>query len=492
MGQVMYQSAPGRSSLDFWGDVEGLLGFTDAELKGGRRQWLRQVHPEDRARFRQAPACAEGQPRRLEYRFCRKDGSEVWLRDTSCITRDQPAGKKLRVGALQDITRERNLWMQFQHLQKKQVLGELAGVIAHDFNNLLTIFNGYTEILQEQTAPGDAQCAYLEEMAVAVERARGLTSQLLHFGHVNPAPPGPTLLGPLLLELCRILRRIVGENIEWDAAILEESGWVAAAPRQIETLCLNLVLNACAAMPQGGRLGITLAPVVIRRTDRRIRDGWKPGSYLRLTVTDTGVGMDELLAAKIFDPFFTTKPPGCGSGLGLPACRGIAEQSGGKITAQSAPGKGSAFHVFLPRAKRPSPPEARQTVKNTGKPPRGKGEQILVVEDGEATRQVLAASLRQLGYRVQCASHGEEALRCLKKEREIALVISDWIMPLMGGVELAQRLRDQKSPTPIVLISGYASTPKEINHPHLQPLHFMAKPLSLSVLAHKLRELLDA
>lgn len=484
----MYEGEPNRGHLEFWGDVEHLLGFTAAELKGERAQWLRRVHPEDQARFQQAPPCAEGRPRRLEYRFCRKDGTEVWLRDTSCITRDQPGGKKLRVGSLQDITGERELRVQFQHLQKKQVIGELAGVIAHDFNNLLTIFNGYTEIIQEQTAPGSAQDVYLNEMAIAGERARGLTSQLLHFGHIAPAPPGPICLGPLLIPLCRILRRIVAENIEWGVTILDEKGWVATAPRQIETLCINLVLNACAAMPEGGRLGITLNPVMIRRTDRRVAAGWNPGPYLQLSVTDTGIGMDESLAAKIFEPSFTTKS--CGSGLGLAICREIVEQSGGQICVDSEPGKGSAFHVFLPRVQPPAAARRRPTA-TAAKTPPGKGEQILLVEDDTAVCKVLAASLSQLGYKVLCANNGEEALRTIAKEREIALVISDWIMPLMNGVELIRRLRDQKSRLPFVLISGYASLPKEIDSPHLNPFYYMAKPLSLSDLAGKLRKILD-
>jgi PAS domain S-box-containing protein len=489
MGQVVYESDPVRGGMTFFGDVERLLGFTAAEMKGGRAQWVQRIPPEDQSRFNQAAPSAEGQPQRLEYRFCRKDGALVWLRDTRTVFQEQPGGKKWQMGALQDITGERKLLTQFQYLQKKQVLGELAGVIAHDFNNLLTIFNGYTEILQELTAPEDVQSVYLNEMEIAVERARGLTSQLLYFGHVSPVPPGPTRLGPLLIPLCRMLRRIVAENIEWSSSILDENGWVATAPRQIETLCINLVLNACAAMPEGGRLGLALAPTVIRRTDRRVQAGWKPGSYLRLTVSDTGTGMDEPLLAKIFEPSFTTQP--CGSGLGLTVCREIVEQSGGQISVETAPGKGSSFHIFLPRIKPPPASKARPAAKAFDRTPGGKGEKILVVEDDAAACKVLAASLRQLGYRVLCASNGEQALRFIEKEREIALVISDWIMPLMSGVELIQRLRDQKSPVPIVLISGYASIPKEINDPHFQPLYFMTKPLSLNALANKLRELLD-
>ncbi len=481
LGQVIYRGDPRGGTFHFEGNVERLLGFTAAELE--RKPWKERLHPDDRHLL---DSCHD-EPLRLEYRVIRKDGAVIWLRDTRCL-RKQPGHPDLRVGTLQEITRERNLWIELQHLQKKQLLGELAGVIAHDFNNLLTIFNGYTEILQEQTKPGDSTAGYLKEMAIAVERARGLTSQLLHFGHIHPAPPGPTRLGPHLLELCRFLRRIAGERIEWEATLLDETGWVAAAPREIETLCLNLVLNACAAMPNGGHLGLTLAPVVIRRNDRRVQAGWKPGPYLRLTLTDTGLGMEKEVASKIFEPYFTTKPPGCGSGLGLPVCLGIMESIGGRITVESKPGKGSAFHLFFPRVEPMQIPKAAPTAK-TGLP-RG-SEKILIVEDGAAPRKVLAASLRQLGYRVSCASHGEEALRRLEKEPEIALVISDWIMPIMGGVELAQKLRDRKSVLPIVLVSGYASSLQEITSSHLQPLFFIAKPFSLSVLAHKIREFLD-
>jgi len=492
-GQVMYECDLGGGKMVFCGDVEGLLGFPASEFHGDRRQWTKHIHPDDRARFTEvkAAAAADGEPHCQEYRFHRKDGVVVWLRDTCCLIRDEPSGRLLLAGALRNITEERNLWAQLEHLQKKQLLGELAGGIAHDFNNLLTVFNGYTEMLQAEIGPKDPRRVFLDEMASAVERGKGLTSQLLHFSRFKPAPAGLYPLDSLLLELCKLLRRIVGENIEFVTQIGKDRGWVVADPSQIETLIFNLVLNACAAMPKGGRLGIELSPAVVRRTDRRVEAGWKPGPYVQIAVSDTGIGMDEALREKIFEPYFTTKTQGHGSGLGLSICSGIVERSGGKIAVDSVPGKGSTFRIFLPGVR--SPVGQNNLVEGVVRceAPRGKGEKLLIVEDDRAALKTLAAMLRGLGYRVLCAANGDEALRIVEAEDEIHLVISDLVMPLIGGIDFAQTLRDRWPEIRVVLTSGYTHELLELNAQKPSPAFFLPKPLSRNVLAHKLREILD-
>lgn len=493
-GQVFYERDPANGKMTFFGDVERLLGCSAVELPGSWAEWLHQIYPkEEISRIIELDtANGKAERHRLEYRFCRKDGSAIYLRDTCTRMRDEKTQQTMFIGSMVDITDQRNLLAQLQHLQKKQVLGELAGGVAHDFNNLLTIFNGYTEILQEECSPEAPQREFLEEMANAVERANVLTTRILNFTRTTKNPVGVIQASSVILELCRMLGRIVPKNIEWATGIEEACGWIAADHRQIEAILINIVLNACDAMPKGGRLGVELAKSVIRPTDRRVAaSGWKAGSYVQITVSDTGSGMEPTVQARIFEPFFTTKSQRGASGLGLSISANIVEQLGGKITVESIPNEGSVFHVFIPRVEPPALENGLKG-KNTDRSIAwGKGESILVVEDDHAVQKALAATLKRLKYKVLCAFNGEEALRIIAQNGDIRLVLSDLVMPLMGGIELAKNIRKGLPDLKLVLTSGYAQPPEE---PTTQDTYdiFLPKPLSFPVLASKLRQLLDA
>ena len=366
-----------------------------------------------------------------------------------------------------------------------QVFGALVGGVAHDYNNLLSIFHGYTEILQMELDPANPLQAYLTEMVGAVERAKTLTSQLLNFSRAAASAPRALRLDRVVLEFHKMLRRMVGENIELVTELEEECGWVMADPRQIETLLTNLVVNGCEAMPQGGRLCIALKDAVVAPASRQAKAGLKPGRYLLLTVNDTGIGIKEELLARIFEPGFTTKPQGRNSGLGLFLCTEIVEQNGGKILVESFPNQGSTFAIFLPQIEPPAQEApAKQEVFA------GKGEKILVVEDDTPARKSLAAIVRRLGFQALCAANGDEAPRILEAEPEIRLVIADIVMPLLGGVEMAAIVRQRWPGIKIILTSGYAFEPP--NETIAEYAVFLPKPIPRGALIHNIRKLLDA
>ena len=473
--QVIYECDPAGSEMVFWGDVEGLLGRPVSEL-GNRCEWMRWIHPDDVLRFGELETdLVEGKFHTLEYRFCHKDGSVIYLRDTSCYLRDEKTGRLFLTGSLQDISEMRQLSTDFRHIQKMKVFGELTGGIAHDFNNLLTIFQGYTEILQAEFAQGDHRADYLKEMEAAVERAKALTSQLLAFSRKKKDAPRPIRLGNVLLDFSKMLRRIIRENIELVINIEEYPGWVMADPRQIEIILINLVVNACEAMPRGGRLSIEVT---------------KSGKYDQIIVSDNGVGMEESVLRSLLKPGSSQKPQEPMENLGLPTCFAIVEQIGGKLAAESTPGKGSTFRVSLTRIEF-SPQESRVGATPPEVACAGKGEKILIVEDDTPLQTTVAALTREMGYQVFCAANGQEALRILERESEIRLVICDLVMPLMGGIELTEVIRRQWPEVRILLTSGYSSEPPPTTASTFNHTAFLPKPLSRGVLAGKLRELLD-
>jgi len=328
-----------------------------------------------------------------------------------------------------------------------------------------------------ETAPEDPRHVYLEEMASAVERAKELTSQLMNFCQKKQDSPMAIRLGGVLLDFRKMLRRIIGENIELVTNIEEDSGWVMVNPRQIETVVLNLVVNACEAMPHGGRLSIDLV---------------EQARFLQIVVSDTGVGMEKTFLDRIFKPTGTSGAQESAPVLGLPTCLAIVEQIGGKITAKSTPGKGSTFRISLPRIASPITDGPKGALPKKNAVSSGNGEKILIVEDDASAQGTVAALVRGMGYHVICAANGDEAQRILERKSEIRLVICDIVMPLMGGTELTKVIHHRWPGVKILLTSGYASAPFEKSPPILNHTAFLPKPLSRGVLAGKIRELLNA
>ena len=490
-GQVFYWGDPEGGSMILRGDLKGLLGFPKSGFKGGRAAWLRRVHPADLPHVTEALCgVAKARAQMLEYRFLRPGGSAVWLRETIRHVRDPESGVRFLAGTLADVSEARSLAAQLRQSQKMRAFGELAGGVAHDFNNLLTLFHGYTELLQMTAADQDEGTrGYLNELAAAVERARELSSQLHRFGCRKPAGgPGPTELGAMLKDFRQMIRRLLREKIELFLSPGTGACWVMADPPQIESLLINLAVNACEAMPGGGRLRVGVEPVTIRPRDRRVvSQDWQPGAYIRLTVADTGEGIRRADGKRIFEPGFTTRGGRGAEGAGLAVCREIVADHGGQIVFRSVLGKGSTFEVYLPAIAAPA---GKEPAAAPGPLPRGNGEKILIVEDDAPVRKALAAMVTGLGYRVLCASNGTAGWVFLQKDRKIRLVIADLVMPLMDGGELAELVYRRRPDVRLILTSGYACQQPQTKY-HTQYSLFLPKPIQPRLLAHHLRNLLD-
>lgn len=466
--------------MRLYGAAGALLGLGQEEgtrFEGGRAEWLAKLEPADAAEAaKMDAAAAEGTPRSLDYPYLRPDGITLWLRDTQCLIRDPATGGAVLAGSLTDLTPTRQMAAQLRHYQKTRVFGELAGGVAHDFNNLLALFHGYSELLQMEAQPDTPGAEYLREMIAAVERARELTSQLHRFGHFKRESPGRADLLKVARDCRRLLRRLVEERIELVFEEKTEAAWTRADPQELETVLLNLAINACDAMPGGGRLEMEVDCV---------RAGKK--KFCSLTVRDTGEGIRKADLGHIFEPGFTTRRSAGAEGAGLGVCKEIAEAHGGSITVQSARGKGTEVRVLLPALAIPEVPSpvAHEKI------PMGRGEEILIAEDASSVCNALSQMVMRLGYKARCAANGEEARRILEREPKIRLVITDLVMPLMSGEELAEIIQSRWPGIPVILISGYGSSllPEKTN-PTKSRL-FLPKPVALGCLARHIRQLID-
>jgi nitrogen-specific signal transduction histidine kinase len=378
---------------------------------------------------------------------------------------------------------------QLRHAQKMEAVGRLAGGVAHDFNNLLTVITGYSEVLLQGLRAGDPLRESLGEIRTAGERAGLLTRQLLAFSRKQLLHPVVLDLNAVVADMERMLRRLIGEDVEL-VTRLQPGLWpVRADPGQMEQVLLNLAVNARDAMPTGGRLAIETANVELAGSAAGLL-GERPGRYTLLAVSDTGCGMPPEVRAHLFEPFFTTKEVGRGTGLGLSTVYGIVTQSGGHIAVETEVGRGSSFRVYLPRA-----PEADALARRkepAGGLPRGQ-ETVILVEDDDALRAVIHTILRRCGYQVLDARHGGDALvSCEQHAGPIHLLISDVVMPQMSGPQLAERLAWLRPGLQVLYISGYTDE-AVIRHGVVNPaVAFLQKPFTPAALAQKVREILDA
>ncbi len=379
---------------------------------------------------------------------------------------------------------------QLRAAQKIEALGSLAGGVAHDFNNLLAVILSYTDFALQSLMPGDPLRADLCEVQLAGERAASLTRQLLAFSRKQVLEPRSLDLNRILAGLEKMLRRILGEDIEVAQKLAPELGSVLADPGQIEQVIMNLVVNARDAMPGGGKLTLETAEVEIDADHAARRVALAPGRYVSLAVTDTGCGMDAATTRRIFEPFFTTKEKGRGTGLGLSTVHGIVTQSGGTIWVYSEPGSGTTFRVYLPiHEGGDCAPSATPTADG-----RARGDEtILVVEDDEAIRCLARRILTTAGYRVVDAPEGAEALAlCQEHPGPIDLLLTDVVMPKMSGKVVADEVLRLRPQLKVLFMSGYTDN-AIAHHGRLDPgTHFIAKPFSGMELARKVRSVLDS
>jgi signal transduction histidine kinase len=404
------------------------------------------------------------------------------------LTRLGPAVRR----AMQEVderTERRRLEAQFIEAQKMEVIGQLAGGVAHDFNNILAVIMGYGDLLTSELPSDSPLLKYTEEIQQASERAAGLTRQLLVFSRKQTVQPVVLDLNEAVADLDKMLQRLIDENIAMTIVAGPEIGRIKADPGYIGQVLMNLVVNARDAMPNGGKLTIATQNVTLDSSYCEQHQGVKAGPYVRLSVSDTGSGITAEVKARLFEAFFTTKPKGKGTGLGLSTCQSIVQQSGGHIGVYSEVGQGTSFKIYFPRVDQAIPVEIRSLP--SGALPRGT-ETLLVVEDDPSVRHLARGVLESLGYRVLSACNGQEALHVARDHAgpPIRLVITDVIMPLMGGKVMAEWLKTTYPELKVLFTSGYTDD-AITRHGVLEAgVEFLGKPYTPATLAHKVRELL--
>jgi signal transduction histidine kinase/ActR/RegA family two-component response regulator len=423
-----------------------------------------------------------------ETRCARKDGTLVDVYVSTAVLRGI-GGVQGTVWVMADVTERRLVEEQLRQAQKMDAVGQLAGGVAHDFNNLLTVITSYGQFLLNALPEQDPRRSDAHQITQAAARAASLTRQLLAFSRRQVLQPQVLDLNEVIGDMERLLRRVISEDISLVTQFGSGIGAVRADRSQIEQVVMNLVVNARDAMASGGVLAISTRVVHLDAAYARRHAGVSPGRHVVFSVRDTGVGMDAATQQRIFEPFFTTKPKGKGTGLGLSTVYGIVRQSGGHIDVRSAPGRGTAFDIILPQVPAPVPAKAELSI--GAALPRGT-ETVLVVEDEEAVRLIVRRVLEAQGYAILDARDGNDAMRiAAQRGNAIDLVLSDIIMPGMGGRELARSLATTRPGLPILFMSGYneegelAGTGGDLGE------GVLAKPFTAETLARQVREALD-
>lgn len=475
---------------------DAMLGYGPGEVPRGYQEWLSFMHPEDAGRVNRELNAFVSSGRdnySSEFRMRCKSGEYIWVSCRAKVVRRGASGSPLRmVGTLTDVTDRKKLEEQFRQSQKLESVGRLAGGIAHDFNNLLTVINGYSRLLISSSPGNDPRVRQLEEIRKAGERAAELTRQLLTFSRKNVSEPRLLNLNVVAAESETILRRLTPDNIEFMTYLEAKQDEVVIDPSHLQQVLMNLVVNACDAMPAGGRLTIRTSNVDVARgsTDEAEESHFAAGMWVLLEVMDTGVGMNEDTLRHIFEPFFTTKDVGKGTGLGLSTVYGIVRQCGGIVRVASEPGAGSIFRVYFPVASQgilaPGGGQTSAVKALTG------SETVLVVEDQDVVRDYTENALRTYGYSVISARSGDDALEMAKhRSGPIDLLLTDVIMPSTNGRTLARELRKSRPETKVLFMSGYVDDILN-SAGELEPdAEFLQKPFSPEALAEKVRRTLN-
>ncbi len=493
--------------------IETMLGFSPAEWLSDPMNWMNHIYPEDREIALAAEKLFQETHElfQAEYRMCARDGRLLWFRDEGVLLHETDGQGLLMQGVMYDITERKRLEDQLRHSQKMEAVGQLAGGVAHDFNNLLMLIQAHNENLRDRLAADDPARKHALEIENAVTRAASLTSQLLAFSRRQILRPKVLDLNAVLADLAEMLHRVIGKNIEVEIVPAPSLGQVKADPGQMEQVILNLAVNSRDAMPQGGKLTITTGNFELEEGDSRNHEGAPAGKYVMLAVHDTGDGMDAETQARMFEPFFTTKAPGKGTGLGLATVYGVVKHSDGWIWVDSEPGRGTTFKIHLPRIDEAQlqesyseasgieesgieeswPQPVPKALPSAASAPKGT-ETVLVVEDQDGIRDIVRESLRRNGYKVLIAVDGNEALQMASAYPDpIHLLVTDLVMPNIGGRELAQRLTPLRPAMKVLFMSGYSEHSALENEDAAMSTTVLQKPFSLDALARNVRRVLD-
>jgi two-component system cell cycle sensor histidine kinase/response regulator CckA len=484
----IFQSTPEGRYTSVNPAMAKMLGYdSPQDLVASITDITRQVYVDSKSReeFKRI-ARDQGVATNFECQAYRKDGSKVWV--CANVRAISKAGVVVRYeGTNEDVTQRKLLEDELRQAQKMEAVGQLASGIAHDFNNALSVVIGYSDLLRMRLPGGDLAHKYVEQIVTAGHRASALTRQLLTFSRKQVIQPVVLDLNATTSEFEKMMRRLIAENIEITFKRSPDLGWVRMDPGQVEQILMNLAVNARDAMPQGGSLCIETANVELNETYARQNVSVTPGSYVMLSVSDTGCGMDRETQLRIFEPFFTTKEPGKGTGLGLSTVYGIVKQNAGHIRAYSVPGEGTTFRLYLPRlgeaAKRSEPSQVLETILLGT-------ETVLIVEDEEPLRMLARICLEDNGYSVLDAPNAATALDLAKKHGgPIHLLLTDVVMPGMSGRELAECLTAQRE-VKVLYMSGYNND--LIDHDGIlhHDTELLEKPFSLRSLLTKVSRVL--
>jgi two-component system cell cycle sensor histidine kinase/response regulator CckA len=453
--------------------IRGVFGYTEAEVVRDRRWWLSRIHPEDRTEYDAVVAARFADPakpaRPIQYRVRRADDSEAIVEENAVVQRDDSGAPVRVIGSVREISAQHQLEVQLRQAQKMEAVGQLAGGVAHDFNNLLTVIAGHVFMLEQSHALNAEASRQLAGITRAAERAGSLTRQLLAFGRKQFLKPTVLDLNAVIRDVDKLIAPVVGERIRVVTNLDPALSPILADAGQLEQVLINLAINARDAMPDGGTLAIATTHVTL-----------DSGLHVQLTLADTGLGMDAATVSRLFEPFFTTKVAGKGTGLGLATAYGIIKQSSGDILVESAPGKGSTFTIVLPVAAKPlpAPPvELPATLRPIG------ARRVLLVEDDEGVRDFAREVLTRAGLEVVQARDGVDGLGVAKAmSYAIDMVVTDVVMPRMGGRQMVEQLRAVLPDLPVLFISGYADDAQARRELGAGEIALLEKPFSARTL----------
>jgi PAS domain S-box-containing protein len=484
-------------------EAERVFGYEREQLLGEPVEMLvparcRDQYVERRRTYFEEPV-TRGLGTGLEFHGLRRDGSEFPVdiavspigsgesATAIIVVHDLSEAKESERRRDEELARA-NREARIAQSRRLESLGQLAGGVAHDFNNLLGVILNYADFVADELEEGTTTHTDVVEIRKAAERAIELTRQLLIFSRRETVKPAPVDLNEVVNDIERLLRRTLGEHIELVVRLSPDVPAVLADPGQVEQVLVNLAVNARDAMPDGGRLVIETRLVELDRDFLQEHPEASPGRYVRVTVQDSGNGMEPEVAARVFEPFFSTKRKGEGTGLGLATVYGIVTAAGGMIGLYSEPGEGTVVRIHLPAVESEAvTPPGEQAVEFTGR-----GEGVLLVEDEDAVRALAKRILTEGGYRVSAMAQGSDAVHLLEDQRqEFDLLISDVVMPGMRGVELVRRARELRPELPVLMMSGYTTPLEEEDRVAMAETPLLEKPFSRRDLLGEVRELLD-